>query len=281
MFSSSSFSSALSSLRFAPIFAALVRVRVTLGYAAVLAAVSTALVILGPRVRDDVVRHMSTNVHNLSHGHLATLLGSAFVNDAGPFYVWLPWLVCLLALAELLWHSGRVALVFLVGHIGATLLVAAGLVAAIKMGWLPISITHASDVGMSYGAIAVLGALTAAIPARWRPAWIGWWLAIGAASVAVGDDFTDAGHCVALVLGMLIATRLRKPVYWTPVRYALLAGSAGFGFLLLAHTEWSSLTAAIAGPLGALVADGVARLRAARRAAETAGGPVPEPAMTG
>ncbi|MGC2653441.1 MAG: rhomboid-like protein, partial [Mycobacterium sp.] len=246
---------------FSPILSALARVRIALGFGAVLAAVSTALVILGPRVREDVIRHMSTNVHNLSHGRLGTLLGSAFVNDAGPVYVWLPWLVCLLALAELLWHGGRVAMVFFIGHIGATLLVAAGLVAAIKMRWLPISITHASDVGMSYGAMAVLGALTAAIPARWRPAWIGWWLAIGAAAVAVGDDFTDAGHTVALVLGMLIATRLRKPVYWTPVRYALLAGSAGFGFLLLAHTGWASLAAAIAGPVGALTVGGIARLR--------------------
>ena len=266
---------------FAPLISALARLRITLGYAAVLAAVSTALVILGPRVRADVIRHMSTNLHNLSHGHLGTLLGSAFVNDAGPFYVWLPWLVCLLALAELLWHSGRVAVVFFIGHIGATLLVAAGLVAAIKMGWLPISITHASDVGMSYGAIAVLGALTAAIPARWRPAWIGWWLAVGAAAVAVGDDFTDAGHSVALVLGMLISTRFRKSVHWTPVRYALLAGSAGFGFLLLAHTGWASLAAAIAGPLGALTADGIARVRAARRTPEATTELAPAPAMTG
>ncbi len=276
-----SLSSSFSSLRFAPILAALARVRIALGFGAILAAVSTTLVILGPRVRADVIRRMSTNLHNLAHGHLATLLGSAFVNDAGPFYVWLPWLVCLLALAELLWHGGQMAIIFLTGHILATLLVAAGLVTALKLGWLPISITRASDVGMSYGAVAVLGALTAAIPARWRPAWIGWWLAIGAAAVAVGDDFTDAGHSVALVLGMLIATRLRAPVYWTPLRYVLLAGSAGFGFLLLAHTGWSSLAAAIAGPVGALAAHAIARLRAARRAPKTGAEPAVEPAMTG
>jgi hypothetical protein len=270
-----------SSRRLSPVLAALARVRVTLGYGVVLAAVSTTLVVLGPRVRADVIRHMSTNLHNLSHGRLGTLLGSAFVNDAGPFYVWLPWLICLLALAELLWHSGRVAVVFLIGHIGATLLVALGLLAALKMGWIPISITRASDVGMSYGAVAVLGALTAAIPARWRPAWIGWWLAIAAVAVTMGDDFTDAGHSVALVLGMLIATRLRKPVYWTPVRCLLLVGSAGFGFLLLAHTGWSSLAAAIAGPLGALTADGLARLAARLRTPQTPTEPAPQPAMTG
>lgn len=31
---------------------------------------------------------------------------------------------------------------------------------------------------MSYGAIAVLGTFTAAIPHRWRAAWAGWWLAV-------------------------------------------------------------------------------------------------------
>ncbi len=248
-----------------PIFAGLRRIRITVGYAAALVAVSTALVLLGPHVRDRVIRHASTNLHNLSHGRLGTLLGSAFVMDAGPFYVWLPFLVCLLALAELLWHSGRVALVFFVGHIGATLVVAAGLVAAIKLGWLPISISRASDVGMSYGAVAVLGALTAAIPARWRPAWIGWWLSVAVAVVAVGGEFTDAGHSVALVLGMLVATRFGKRVYWTPIRYLLLAVSATFGFLLLAHSGWSSLAAVTLGVMGAFTADRIARQRARRR----------------
>lgn len=259
----------------------LARIRMTVGYAATVAAVSTALVILGPRVREQVIRHTSTNLHNLAHGRLGTLLGSAFVIDAGPFYFWLPCLVCLLALAELLWHSGRLAMVFVVGHIGATLVVAAGLVAAIRMGWLPISITRASDVGMSYGALAVLGALTAAIPVRRRPAWIGWWLSVAIAVAAVGGEFTDAGHSIALVLGMLVATRFGKRVYWTPMRYGLLAVSAAFGFLLLAHTGWSSLTAVALGAVGALTADGIARHRAARRSPAPTGLAAPEPAMSG
>ena len=146
------------------ILSRLSRVRITLGYAAVLVGVSAALVDLGPRVRAQVIAQASTNLHNLAHGHLATLFGSAFVTDAGPMYFWLPCLVCLLALAELIWRSGRLAIVFVTGHIGATLLVAVGLTAAIEFGWLPLSISRASDVGVSYGAVAVLGALTAAIP---------------------------------------------------------------------------------------------------------------------
>ena len=108
------------------ILSRLSRVRITLGYAAVLVGVSATLVDLGPRVRAQVIAQASTNLHNLAHGHLATLFGSAFVTDAGPMYFWLPCLVCLLALAELIWRSGRLALVFVTGHIGATLLVAVG-----------------------------------------------------------------------------------------------------------------------------------------------------------
>ncbi|MDT5046266.1 MAG: hypothetical protein QOG75_2119 [Mycobacterium sp.] len=262
------------------ILSRLSRVRITLGYALVLVGVSAALVDLGPRVRAQVIAQASTNLHNLAHGHLATLFGSAFVTDAGPMYFWLPCLVCLLALAELIWRSGRLALVFVTGHIGATLLVAVGLTAAIKFGWLPLSISRASDVGVSYGAVAVLGALTAAIPRRWRPVWIGWWVPVGIAAAVLSADFTDVGHSIALVLGMLVSTRLAGPARWTRVRYALLAVSAVFGFLLLAHGTWSMLAAATVGLVGAVAAEQITRLRVVRRRRAVAA-LEPEPALNG
>lgn len=247
------------------ILSRLARVRLTVSYAGTLMAVSIILVYLGPQVREQVVRNASTNVHNLAHGQLGTLFGSAFVTDAGPIYVWLPGLVCLLALAELFWHSARLTMVFITGHIGATVLVATGLAAAIKLGWLPLSISRASDVGMSYGAMAVLGALTAAIPPRWRPVWIGWWVPAGVAAAAVSADFTDAGHAVALVLGVLLATRLVRPASWTRVRYLLLGVGASFGFLMLAHTPESVLAGVGAGAVGAVAADAIVRFRTMRR----------------
>jgi hypothetical protein len=257
----------------------LARIRFTLSYTAALMAVSIALLILGPQVQARVVQHASTNLHNLAHGHLGTLLGSALVPDTGPIYVWLPGLVCLLALAELLWHSSRLIVAFAVGHIGTTLLVAAGLTAAVELGWLPFSITRASDVGMSYGALAVLGALTAAIPGRWRPAWIGWWVSVGLVSAVVSGDFTNVGHAVALVLGMLLATRFNRPVRWTPVRYLLLTVAVAFVFLILAHTGWTAASAVTLGALGALAAEGIARL--VRRPLAAAALANPEPAITG
>lgn len=250
------------------LLARLALVRVTVAYAVIVTCVTAALYALGPLVQDRVISHVSTNLHNLSHGHVGTLLNSAFVIDAGPIYVWLPGLVCLLGLAELMWGSVRLVVAFVAGHVGATLLVAAGLTAAVELEWLPVSVSRATDVGMSYGATAVLGSLTTAIPQRWRPAWIGGLLAAGVGVVAVGRDFTDVGHAVALALGMLVSTRFGRPHHWTPARFVVLGAAAAFGYLVLASTDVVVATAA--GMAGAVVAEGVTRTRLRRCVATSA-----------
>jgi hypothetical protein len=235
------------------VWSGLARVRVTVSYAVILVGVTTTLSVLGPSAADRVFRHASTNLHNLNHGHVGTLLGSAFVVDAEAPYMWLPGLICLMGVAELLWRSGRLVVGFAVGHIGATLLVAVGLATAVKLAWLPVSITRAEDVGMSYGATAVLGTLTGAVPRRWRATWIGGWLGVGVAVVSVTSDFTDVGHAVALVLGMVVATRFGRPGPWTATRVVLLMVGAAFGFLILANTGPLMLVAAICGTAGAVL----------------------------
>ena len=234
---------------------ALARIRVTVAYAAVLTGVTTALMTLDPRAQSRIIAHASTNLHNLSHSHLGTLFVSAFVIEAGPIYIWLPGLVCLLAIAELMWRSRRLVVAFAVGHVGATLLVALGLTAAVELGWLSADITRATDVGMSYGASAVLGSLTAAIPRRWRPAWTGWWVAVAVAVVGLGQDFTDAGHVTALLLGMAVATRFGPAARWTPLRCVLLAAGGGFGYLMMANSGRTLIVATCLGAAGALVAE--------------------------
>lgn len=246
---------------------ALARIRVTVAYAVILVGVTTVLLALGPRVENRVISHASTNLHNLSHGHLGTLFVSAFVIEAGPIYVWLPGLMCLLALAELMWRSRRLVVAFAVGHIGATLLVAVGLTAAVELGWQSTDVTRATDVGMSYGASAVLGALSAAIPRRWRPAWTGWWVAVAAAVVAVNRDFTDVGHALALVLGVLVSTRFGRSAEWTPLRCLLLVVASAFGFLMLANDTQTMIVASGLGVVGAVLAEAVVGRRTARRPA--------------
>ncbi|OBH16094.1 MULTISPECIES: rhomboid-like protein [unclassified Mycobacterium] len=227
------------------------RLRVTAAYTVLLLAVSVTLTALGSHTRATVVSEMSTNLHNLAHGHLGTLVGSAFVSDGGDVYLWLPGLVCLLALGELIWHGRGLLITFAVGHIGATLILAVGLVAAVETGWLPFSVARATDVGISYGAACVLGALTASIPLRWRAAWVGWWL--GIAMVATFDaDFTAFGHVLALLLGMGLSFRLPSITRWTPPHAALLAVGATFGYFVL--SGWSSLVAPVGGVTGVVMA---------------------------
>ncbi|MGA7054968.1 MAG: rhomboid-like protein, partial [Mycobacterium sp.] len=70
-------------------FSRLARVRFTVGYVAVLLVVSVAILGLAPHAREAIIQRASTNLHNLAHGHIGTLLGSAVVVDAGPIYFWL------------------------------------------------------------------------------------------------------------------------------------------------------------------------------------------------
>ena len=249
------------------------RLRVTLIYAAALAAVALALVDLGPRIQEKVIRHASTNLHNLGQGRIGTLIGSAFVNEAGPIYIWLPGLVALLALGELVWESRRLVVAFVVGHIGATLIVAAGLAAAIAAGLLSRSVADAADVGMSYGAVAVLGTFTAAIPKPWRAAWRGWWLTVAVAAAVISrGEFTEIGHTVALVLGMVVGSRFSRregwSVDWTWTRGALLVVGAGFGYLMIAYSDLSMYRVATLGAVGALAALAISLLAQTNSSAE-------------
>ena len=242
------------------------RVWVTASYAAIVSAVAVVMVRMAPATQDAVIRHASTNLHNLGRGRLGTLVGSAFVVDAGPLYLWLPGLICLLLCAELIWGGRRLIVTFAAGHIGATLLVAAGLAAAVEFGWLSASVTRASDVGMSYGAMAVVGALTAAIPGRWRPAWLGFWFAAAAVVIVDGASFTDVGHVVALLLGIAVSRWFGERRRWSIPTVLLLAAGAAFGFLVLADGMVSLLLGALWGSAGAVLAGAGARLLARRRA---------------
>lgn len=70
----------------------------------------------------------------------------------------------------------------------------------------------------------------------------------------VGGEFTNAGHAIALLLGVLVGMRFRAPAHWTAIRCLMLLNSAGFGFLILAHSMWGMAAGAVFGVIGALLA---------------------------
>jgi Rhomboid-like protein len=63
------------------------------------------------------------------------------------------------------WRTGSV---FALGHIGATLLTAAGLWAALRFDAVERSVVNARDVGTSYGLLATAAALTYLLTPRLR-----------------------------------------------------------------------------------------------------------------
>ncbi|GAU69480.1 hypothetical protein SSP35_12_01280 [Streptomyces sp. NBRC 110611] len=178
---------------------------------------------LPQRRRTELLRRHSTNVTNLRVGRWETLVTSAaFVEEPLP----VPYgagLLTALGTAEARWGAARAAGVFAVGHIGASLLVYAGLRGRLRgdassaleaMGdeHIPRDATaHALDVGASYGFNATLGALASTLPHRGaRATATAGLLALGIRPVLRrGRTFTDTGHLVAIALGVATGCAMR------------------------------------------------------------------------
>lgn len=194
-------------------------VPVTVGYVAILLALGTTLSNQSELRQSTILLRLSTNLHNLLHGHIGTLLGSAFVTGDSSALGIVPLLACLLALAEMRFGSLRMLATFLAGHVGATLIVAAGLFIAVQAEWMSASVALAQDVGVSYGAMALIGTFAVVLPPAWRLPWAQWWLALGIVGVILGQTFTNVGHLIALVIGLLLA--------YLTANTALLGGQLG------------------------------------------------------
>jgi hypothetical protein len=186
------------------------RIPVTIGYLSLLALASWLLGQLNHDTRDSVLHHASTNLDNLGRLHVGTLLTSAFVMASAPTLAWWCGIAALLAGVELRLGSRRLAIAFLAGHVGATLLVAAGLATGVRAGWVDGGVSGTVDVGVSYGLMAVIGLLAATLPARLWPVWAGLWLTAAGVAVTEGRDFTSVGHLLALSIGLLAAARVRQ-----------------------------------------------------------------------
>ncbi|MFJ6795636.1 rhomboid-like protein [Streptomyces sp. NPDC091268] len=161
-----------------------------------------ALERLDPAERERVLRRCSTNVDNLAAGRWDTLLSSAFVVEEPMPLPYALLLVAVLGYAEYAYGAWWTAGVFLLGHGAATLLVY-----GVRRGRAAPATRRALDVGTSYGFNTVLGALTSALPrGPVRAA-----ARVGLLAVAVRPllrrerTFTDAGHLVALGLGVGLA----------------------------------------------------------------------------
>ena len=144
----------------------------------------------------------STDVAHLGRDPFVVLVLSALWL---PGRIWFPYAIVLLAVAAPLERrigTARTTLVFLSGHVLATLMTELPIAAAIGLGWLPAASAHRIDVGASYGLLAVVAASVGRLP-RLRglvTVVLAWALVAGFA--LTGPDMTMYGHTLAVVVGI-------------------------------------------------------------------------------
>ncbi|MGW6686735.1 rhomboid-like protein [Streptomyces sp. NPDC054961] len=158
-----------------------------------------ALERLAPAARERLLRTCSTNVDNLDAGRWGTLALSALLVEEPMPLPYALLLTAVLGYAEYAYGAWWTAAAFLFGHTAATLLVY-----GVLRGTAGPRTRRAVDVGTSYGLNTVLGALTSTLPrGPVRTA-----ARVGLLALAVrpvlrrGRTFTDAGHLVALGVGL-------------------------------------------------------------------------------
>jgi hypothetical protein len=160
---------------------------------------------------DDILRHASTNIVNLRHVPLRSLIASALVVSGGG------WLV---AAVELALSFGRIErsrgaftaiAVFASGHVIATVLTEGAVWYGIRAGTLPHAESIQIDVGISYGMWACMSAAIVLLPRRLR---IPGLVLAGAAvlvPLALDVDMTSCGHVISVLIGLAWWPLLARP----------------------------------------------------------------------
>lgn len=192
---------------------------------AVISVTSLVLDVSADHAARTVLHHFSSNLAHLEQGRFGTLIASAFwLEDSTELVPWTLLFFLVVAPAESWLGTGRWLLVFLIGHVGATLATVGGLWMAIDLGIASQRLAHSVDVGVSYGFFAVAAVLTYRLPRRWRPWYVMLLLIYPAWSTGANLTFTDFGHLVALAIGFalypLARPRLANPAPDADVRAA-------------------------------------------------------------
>ena len=157
----------------------------------------------GTRLTTALLQSQSTNLTNLRHDPLHVLFTSAFWLPEGYQLILLviPFAI-VLAPAERWLGTWRWLVVFVTGHVGASLLTAVIIWAELERQMTSASLTRTVDVGASYGLVAILGVLTYRVPTHWRVPYLVAVLGVIAVGMIAGPTFTDIGHVIAFGIGL-------------------------------------------------------------------------------
>lgn len=176
---------------------------VAAAYALVLLITTCVLQIVGPHTANELLLARSTNLYHLARDPVRVLISSAFwVSEPEDLFFAAAVLLLAVAPVERRVGSLRTIAVLAVGHVGATLLTAAGLWLALRADVVGRDVVHARDVGPSYALVAVAAFLVFLLDRRLRPAYAAALIVVAVALVAVSGTFTDFGHLLAILCGL-------------------------------------------------------------------------------
>jgi hypothetical protein len=184
----------------------------TFVYLALLCATSWVLTSSDAMESSRILLSRSTNLAHLSRDPGRVLLASAFwLSSPDQLPLWAALFVLVLARVEHRIGTRRTFAVFAIGHVGATLLVAAGLWVALLAHAVGPSVVNVQDVGVSYGFFAVAGAATCLVTRRLQIAWIGGLLLYAGADMLTAPlTFTGFGHMLSVLLGLACTPFVRR-----------------------------------------------------------------------
>ncbi|MGW2521266.1 rhomboid-like protein [Streptomyces sp. NPDC001617] len=183
----------------------------TFGYAAALAVTSLITTYASPSLVYALHQGSSTDVAHLIRTPVLVLLASALWVAGG---LASPYVLCfLLVLTALERRIGgaRAAVVFLLGHVLATLATEGAVGLGVLVGDLPHTSLHRLDYGISFGVAASVGALAGLLTP-----WLRWpmLLLFGGMLVedliAFTDPMTNWGHLISLAIGVACWPMVRR-----------------------------------------------------------------------
>jgi hypothetical protein len=175
----------------------------TYAYLAILLVTSGVVARLSDRVADRLLLAQSTNLNHLAHDPLRVLVSSAFWAP-GTYDLLTSALLFTLVLAPVERRIGsrRTIAVFAIGHVGATLITAAGLTVALHFDAVERSVVDVRDVGPSYGFFAVAAVMTYLLARGLRAPYAVALVAYLATTAVLSGSFGDYGHLAAAALGL-------------------------------------------------------------------------------
>jgi hypothetical protein len=197
-------------------------------YLLVLAVTTAVLSGSSERSDNELLLAVSTNLHQLAHDPVRVLIASAFWTSGWwELALWAALFAAIVAPVERRIGWRRATLTFVAGHVGATLIVAAGLWIGVQVGAVASADVFARDVGASYGFFAVAALAAYLVAPRCRTGYLTLTVGYVIAAAALFHTFTDFGHLTAVAIGLACYPLVRMASDSTsPVSHEIQGGPA-------------------------------------------------------